>query len=357
MSTVLTSPLALYNQDNTIFDNVELPNMPVDAYGYDGLIRENAENINRVYAFDRENFIKYLLFQTAEMSLVYPDLETFRLSVTLWAKMRVKIWQQLYNTMFFKYNPIWNKDGTIKVDHSELPGVLESIADNTNISRPQMTESYVRPTEQLSKAGGRTVTTTDTRQRIEQHSGTDARTMTTNESETESYDNHATTHQITQDDTTGSVAAYDSSTLVNRDKTAHVLTETTTPTGSKTVQKTTAGGGNTDNLQHGEQITEGYQPGGQLQEHETIDAGTTETRSYIGTEQKVTSYDNVEQTTNQRTIQRTGTDRSTDERTEYGNIGVTMTQEMIQKERNLIQFDIYEYILNDFKSNFCLLIY
>lgn len=41
----------------------------------------------------------------------------------------------------------------------------------------------------------------------------------------------------------------------------------------------------------------------------------------------------------------------------YGNIGVTTTQQMIQQEREVIQFDIYKYIVDDFKSEFCVMIY
>lgn len=40
-----------------------------------------------------------------------------------------------------------------------------------------------------------------------------------------------------------------------------------------------------------------------------------------------------------------------------GNIGVTTTQEMIEAERNVVKFNIIDYIVNDFRHRFCLLIY
>lgn len=40
-----------------------------------------------------------------------------------------------------------------------------------------------------------------------------------------------------------------------------------------------------------------------------------------------------------------------------GNIGVTTTQEMIEAERNVVKFNIIDYIVNDFRRRFCLLIY
>ena len=41
----------------------------------------------------------------------------------------------------------------------------------------------------------------------------------------------------------------------------------------------------------------------------------------------------------------------------YGNIGVTTTQQMIEEERRIVQFNIIDYIIESFKRCFCLLIY
>lgn len=41
----------------------------------------------------------------------------------------------------------------------------------------------------------------------------------------------------------------------------------------------------------------------------------------------------------------------------HGNIGVTTTQAMIKEQRDVVQFSVIEYIVNDFKRNFCLMVY
>ena len=41
----------------------------------------------------------------------------------------------------------------------------------------------------------------------------------------------------------------------------------------------------------------------------------------------------------------------------HGNIGVTTTQQMIEEERRISEFDIDHIIINEFKKTFCLLIY
>lgn len=41
----------------------------------------------------------------------------------------------------------------------------------------------------------------------------------------------------------------------------------------------------------------------------------------------------------------------------HGNIGVTTTQEMIKQEREIAEFSLESYIVEEFKSHFCLLVY
>lgn len=52
-------------------------------------------------------------------------------------------------------------------------------------------------------------------------------------------------------------------------------------------------------------------------------------------------------------------DSETIERTTHrgGNIGVTMTQQLIEAEREINKFNIYDFIVDSFKRRFCILIY
>lgn len=50
-------------------------------------------------------------------------------------------------------------------------------------------------------------------------------------------------------------------------------------------------------------------------------------------------------------------DESENEIRAYGNIGVTTTQQMIQSEREVAEFNIVDYITRDFRQRFMLLIY
>ena len=83
-------------------------------------------------------------------------------------------------------------------------------------------------------------------------------------------------------------------------------------------------------------------------------------------EDKVAGFDSATYTDSDKTINHS--DEATDSATEYehtdtitrtetGNIGITTTQQMIKEEREVSTFNIYKYIADDFKKEFCVLIY
>ena len=82
-------------------------------------------------------------------------------------------------------------------------------------------------------------------------------------------------------------------------------------------------------------------------ELQTTTLGTENTSS--GTAKQTTDITDDTEENSSRNNTRTG-------RT-FGNIGVTTTQQMIVAERNVVKFNIVDYIVEDFKRRFCLLIY
>lgn len=82
-------------------------------------------------------------------------------------------------------------------------------------------------------------------------------------------------------------------------------------------------------------------------ELQTTTLGTENTSS--GTAKQTTDITDDTEENSSRNNTRTG-------RT-FGNIGVTTTQQMIEAERNVVKFNIVDYIVEDFKRRFCLLIY
>lgn len=220
----------MYETDESIFEGLEVPSA---AYieGYENMFLE-------VPKFEKQLVIDSILMECAELSLHHTDIAFMKKAIKWWSSRNFYVWQRLFETMFFKYNPIWNKDGIIK---DETAHVL----------------------------GGQT----------EVHTG--GSNTVTNES---SYD----------DTNTNKITGFDSDALKVHDE------------------------NHSEGWNHGETTTR---------------PDLTSTTTQSGTNTDITT------------------------RTEAGNIGVTMTQDMIKAQREIVQFSIVDVIVQSFKEQFCILVY
>lgn len=89
MTRALMSIMAMYEYDNSLFDGLTIP----EGLSRSGLINE-------------------LIMQLAEVNTIISDPDIMRAAITEWSKTRSDIWQHLFETTQYEYNPIWNKDGT-----------------------------------------------------------------------------------------------------------------------------------------------------------------------------------------------------------------------------------------------------
>ena len=74
----------------------------------------------------------------------------------------------------------------------------------------------------------------------------------------------------------------------------------------------------------------------------------------------VTEAGNMQQTTGSSgSLNRStgGTEQEAITRVEQGNIGVTTSQQMIREQREIVLFNLYEFITESFKKQFCLMVY
>lgn len=99
------------------------------------------------------------------------------------------------------------------------------------------------------------------------------------------------------------------------------------------------------------------------QKYNTVTPNTTDEHSVQG--YNTTTWAASDKDTHTGTITDNGTitDTNTDDHTttynetRTGNIGVTATQDLIKKEREIAEFSIINYITQSFKRRFCLLVY
>ena len=221
MAQSTLSLLALYNYDSSVLDDLALP-PELEA--------------------SRETIVNNLLLESAELEILFPDPVTLKTAVKFWSRKSLPVWQELYDTTQYEYNPIWNKDGTFtETETRNLAGTSSN-------------------TETRNLAGG------------SQDTGTGSGTT--------EYD----------------VFGYNSETAAHESKTTD--SNTYSRTGSST------------------------QTGTITDQGASSDTGTI-----------------------------------LHERTEQGNIGITSTQELIERQRAVVEFNIMDRIIKDFIGRFCLLVY
>lgn len=83
------SIMGMYEYDNSLFNGLQIPE-----------------------GIDKDIVIKEICLQCAELEIMYPDIDTMKLAITVWSISNTYTWDKLYKTMNIEYNPIWNVDGT-----------------------------------------------------------------------------------------------------------------------------------------------------------------------------------------------------------------------------------------------------
>lgn len=245
-------------------------------------------------ADDKESFNVELMAQTAELELVYSDSKVMQLMIKAWSRRRKPIWDHLIDTTKYDYDPIKNWDRTEHTTESET----RNLTDNGTVNNSQTENST--------------------------HSGSEAvdNDTTTTVNGTNSNTSNGTNSNTSNGTSALDVAGFDSSTLVPREKTTNANTTNITNT-------------NTTNITNSDT---------------TVVDGTVTTTATATDTGTVTG----ETTT---TNSQTGTITREYTHTASGNVGTLTTQAMIKEEREIATFDIVQFMIEDFKERFCLLIY
>ena len=101
--------IGLYNYDQTLLDSLTLPE---DLEDKRDIIKEN------------------ILLETAEREVIYPDVTFLKYAIGVWSAKQSPIWEELYKTTQYEYNPIWNVDGEV-VEKHDLKGTDYLTDDHT----------------------------------------------------------------------------------------------------------------------------------------------------------------------------------------------------------------------------------
>lgn len=315
----MVTPLSLYMLDQTTFDNLQLPTPPTNPTDYPDLYVAG-------FQLDRQVLVDNILMECGELNVIYPQPDFFKYAVGQWSKKELPVWQALYDTLFYKYNPLWNKDGTIKETARELRDLTRG--ETRSLTRTENEDVTDTIREEDTSGNQRTTSDTVLNTGTVQDAGTNSKNTT--------HGGNVTTSGT--DSATVQVSGYNETGYQNRDKTDTTKSETVTDA-STIAESGTDGNTRTDNLR-------------EEADGSVVDQGTG-THQGDNTRAREVGEDETE------TVEATdeGSVENTLERTETGNIGVTMTTQLIEAQRALVKLNFYDLIIDSFKERFCLLVY
>ena len=354
---VSLSPLGLYNWDSTVFDLMQIPE-----------------------ALNKDTLVQNLLAETAELEVLYPNPVVFKNLVGVWSAKQLDIWNRLYATTQYEYNPIENYNryetgsdsGTGSTTHSGTDSTTETATHGGTDGRTEATTTGGKDTLDTSRREGGTEGKTGT-VGVEE-GGTEQLAQNRRDGGTETG---AATHSLTNggsDVVTGAdtkghwIAGFDATATPPDDGLVKQSRDQDDATTTTQYGKTEQGTGSTTTTFGKTETNSDTTTFGK-----TVDTDTSETISFGKTEtnKDETTYgktENVQETkTYGETINKTGgithgerIQTASDGEHElhaHGNIGVTTTQKLIREQRNIELFNLYDIIIEDFKMRFCILIY
>lgn len=126
MNGVIIPLIALYDFDPTIFDGLKMPT----AADLD----PNLEYIDDFPTLSNADLRDELLMQIGELSPVYSDPAILKHSIAVWARVHKLEWLKLWQSTIYKFNPIWNKDGTYKETRSGGGSTTYGRTDTNNVT-------------------------------------------------------------------------------------------------------------------------------------------------------------------------------------------------------------------------------
>lgn len=166
----LLSLVAIYNYDNTILEALKnyVPKKP-----------SNTEYAVLDFTpIDFETLKSLMLLRAAEMSLVYSDIDLFKFALRAWCCANKDVWQRLYDTLWYKYDPLFskirsytlerktqlNRDTEERTDQSDTNTIERE--DNTKTDRDRNTKTTENTTahdganETVNRSGNDSATDT-----------------------------------------------------------------------------------------------------------------------------------------------------------------------------------------------------
>ena len=295
MSSTFLSIFTMFNYYPTIFDDLVIPAQ-----------------------MDKELLIDNILLELSEFEVLYNDPDFLKFAIGRWSSKELSNWEKLYNTTILTYNPIENynrTENTTDLETRDLNGSNNQI------------RSGLASNQETRNLNGSNNETRDL-------DGSNIETRNLASTGTENNTTASTDIGSGSDTNVKSVTGFNGPDLVTKEQDVTTLGTTKA---TDTTSESTFGGTDTGTK------SIATEDNGTVQTL-TTDAGTiNNAMTDSGTVDVIT--------TDKGEIDTTRTSNA------FGNIGVTTTQQMIEQERKVLEFKIYDYIIKSFKLRFCITVY
>lgn len=370
-----------------------------------GLLREDPDlfaDFQLPSGLNKQLCIDTILQKHGAAPLQHPDPHWMRYMLGAFARRNFIPWQRLYKTMLIEYNPLWNHESfetetNATQRNTNETGTLDSTVDG-KLNSNETGNTTARHTEKENSKTQNTADTSETRttdatgqtledftQNVnsESHSQTDTtlHTDTTNNQDTTSNTTtdtrrHEEVTEETQSETIHDISPenapdYQPDDTTHGTETKNTVSDGTEDVDSRTTSHTTDIGtvdtdttsttdatSNQDTASHRQVDTKSHEDmAGMLHSTSQTDYG-----QQAGSEDetgRVTDYGQTSQTVTDQdtTSHETMAEQYTHEFRTWGANGNKTPQEMLQQERELVQFNMYSLIADYYHHEFCLKFY
>lgn len=300
MSSATMTLIGMYNWDNTLFDNLQVP---------DGV--------------DKATLIDNILIRSGEFEVLYSDFDFMKFSIGAWSRKWYPTLERWVDALSIEYNPLENYDRQ------------EDWTDFRDIKGSENGKN--------SGSIGRNENGNDSLGRTENGSGTDTESRTENtnqngsESRTENSRNSGSTTGTSGSTTTTNVSAYDGgSTYTPKEQLIVSASDGTTSSGAVSLAVSGL---------HADTIS--LTVSGMQNKLNSLTVSQANLHSLTVSEAQLHSF----------TVSRVTDDDLTHSGRIHGNIGVTTSQQMLLSELQLGYWNIYEKITDIFLTEFVIPVY
>ena len=163
--------IGAYNYDPSIFDDLQLPDKPFTK-DYPDLFKDFPE-------LDKDVLVFNLLLECGQLSLLHTSTDFLKQEIKYWSQLHQTDWQQMYETMLYHYNPIWNKDGTVSEEETGTSAgsssgsrTLQGSDGNTRTLNTTNTDT-LSGQDVISESGSEDATTTNSVNAFNSGTGTE----------------------------------------------------------------------------------------------------------------------------------------------------------------------------------------